>query len=288
MVFQMILLLGSINAFVHAASLAKGSCQEYCGNVSIPYPFGIGSQCYLDGWFAISCDNSSNYHKPFLRRFDLEVLHISLSVGRVSVNFPVSRDCTKGTNTNKIVDLRKSPFLFSQTKNRFIAMGCNIFGSISPQNDSVIAGCMSFCEKKSKTSVRSCNGIECCQTTIPSDLDVFAATIASVNIESRSTDDCKYAFLVDQRWFETNLTDPFEVQSMSHVPVVLEWGINTTFLSLLMGNISDDDASTYRCTNRSTSMGNLSLTTFTCKCKSGFEGNPYLPQRCTGKLLTVY
>ena len=290
MVFQIIMLLGSINRFVHAVSLAKDSCQEYCGDVRIPYPFGIGDGCYYNGYFAISCRNNS---KPVLDFIENDVLEISLQ-GWVRVNYPIFWS----SNDTIIIEysmLSSSPFIFSQSRNRFVAVGCNTFASLnSYYDDSVIGGCMSVCEEKPKrTKVTSCNGIECCQTTIPSDLDVFYITIKPTNKESLSTAERKYAFIVDQRWLEDNFTNPISVQNMSMVPAVLDWGLNRTEFSLVTGkNMSSYNSSgsqTYFCVNSSTSTGKLS-STFTCSCHSGFEGNPYLPQtqECTGKLLTVY
>ncbi|KAB1210628.1 Wall-associated receptor kinase-like 8 [Morella rubra] len=59
MVFRIILVLWSVIVFAQAASLAKSSCQDRCGNVSVPFPFGIGSAgCYVDDWFAIVCNGS--------------------------------------------------------------------------------------------------------------------------------------------------------------------------------------------------------------------------------------
>ncbi|GMY18822.1 wall-associated receptor kinase-like 10 isoform X1 [Fagus crenata] len=144
---------------------------------------------------------------------------------------------------------------------------------------------MSVCEKKpTRTKVTSCNGIECCQTTIPSDLDVYYITIKPTNNESRSTTKCKYAFIVEQKWLEDNFTSPILVQNMSMVPVVLEWGMNKTEFSLVTGkNMSSSSWSpTYYCRKFSTSAPKLN-STFTCSCRSGFEGNPYLPQtqECT-------
>ena len=91
---------------------------------------------------------------------------------------------------------------------------------------------------------------------------------------------CKYAFIVEQKWFETNLTNSSEVQNMSHVPVVLEWRIDPKLFPLVTGNNqSDEKITTYVCANLSS--------TLTCSCKPGFKGNPYLPhpERCAGKLL---
>ncbi|CAI9767178.1 unnamed protein product [Fraxinus pennsylvanica] len=35
-------------------------CQSSCGNVDIPYPFGIGLNCSLNSDFNINCDTSFN------------------------------------------------------------------------------------------------------------------------------------------------------------------------------------------------------------------------------------
>ena len=98
-VFQILLLLGSINTVVKGASIANGSCQAQCGDVDIPYPFGIGAGCYINDWFAIDCNNQtavSSTPKPFLKSFKLEVLNISLQHGTVLVNQGRSQGGSRG------------------------------------------------------------------------------------------------------------------------------------------------------------------------------------------------
>ncbi|KAL0009085.1 hypothetical protein SO802_010587 [Lithocarpus litseifolius] len=95
-VFQILLLVGSINTVVKGASIAKDSCQAQCGDVDIPYPFGIEAGCYINDWFAIDCNNQSavaSFPKPFLKSFKLEVLNISLQHGTVRVNYPIFSIC---------------------------------------------------------------------------------------------------------------------------------------------------------------------------------------------------
>ncbi|KAK7840987.1 wall-associated receptor kinase-like 10 [Quercus suber] len=203
----------------------------------------------------------------------------------------MSWSCPKsGTESASNVSLASSPFVFSKLRNIFVAMGCgNVAYLLSSDvsNSSLISiygligGCMSVCEKGTiQSNGSSCNGINCCKTTIPSDLDVFTTIIRSMRGASfERTEDCKYAFLVDQKWFEENLTSHFEVQQMSHVPVVLNWEINANLSSLIMG--SKSSRSTCQFANRSSSLGNMS-STFTCSCDSGFEGNPYLVDGCQG------
>ncbi|CAB4293447.1 unnamed protein product [Prunus armeniaca] len=39
---------------------ALPGCQEKCGNLTIPYPFGIGKGCYMAGeYFNLTCNTST-------------------------------------------------------------------------------------------------------------------------------------------------------------------------------------------------------------------------------------
>ena len=92
MMVGMVFLLWSMNVFIKAVGLGNSSCSgaaAVCGNVTIPYPYGIEPGCFIDDWFAIACDYTLGSPKPFLRSFDLEVLDVSLE-GTLRVNYPMS------------------------------------------------------------------------------------------------------------------------------------------------------------------------------------------------------
>ncbi|XP_059446773.1 wall-associated receptor kinase-like 10 [Corylus avellana] len=283
MVFQILWLLCSIFDAISGQSISS-SCQASCGNVSIPYPFGIGPSCYLDHWFEVVCNNdSSGSPKPVLRSPNLEVLNISFGVGiylrssTVRVNYPTFSICTtNGSNKKQNEVLAKSPFIFSQSENQFIAMGCNNSASIKSSDGSFI-GCMSNCDSGYKViNGSSCYGTNnCCQTTIPSYLDAFET---SIDPTSNNTQGCNSAFLVEEGWFQKRGSINTSSNIMSYVPVVLEWGIfDTSFNSLPTTKDASFAKITYNCTESSVSGRN---TTFTCSCNNGFEGNPYLLGGC--------
>jgi hypothetical protein len=290
MVFQIILLLCSLYAIsVQAAAglaINSTSCRASCGDVSIPYPFGIGAGCYADPWFEVVCNDSLGAPpKPFLSslkalNFSLEVLNISLG-GTVRVNYPAYIICINRTVSIRNVNLEKSPFIFSESENRFVAIGCDNFASMVSLNGSnttggsVIGGCLSICDNSAKViNASSCNGINCCQTTIPSDLVAFRTRIESINGDPIfDFEACKSAFLVEEKWFQKRGSIIMNLLE-SEVPVALEWRLPYTSSSSLPR--TNNTASCNPPSNRNT--------TFTCSCKKGFEGNPYLDGGCQGKV----
>ncbi|KAB1210629.1 Wall-associated receptor kinase-like 8 [Morella rubra] len=268
MMFQMILLLQSMNAFAQpaVASLAKDpSCEDHCGKVTIPN-FHTLLEYELDVTLTAFWQSGS---------FNLEALNISAEDRTLRVNYPIFRSCVNVTSSKLYVGLDKGPFYFSLLRNSFIAMGCNSALIRSPDGSSITGGCKTLsCNKRAPINASSCNGTNCCQTTtIPLALDAFITEIQPINYTSEDSHAgyCNYAFLVEQAWLETarTFTDIFH-KNMSHVPVVLDWGIDRN-IPVATGKYSPK----YR--ERSTACGFESQRDlYTCSCQYGFEGNPYL------------
>ncbi|KAI8028023.1 Wall-associated receptor kinase-like 1 [Camellia lanceoleosa] len=314
----LLLCLTKTSALVNA-SLAKGGCQAECGNISIPYPFGIGPNCYFDNWYSVECKNNT---KPYLTRIDLEVLEISIDYmdSYVQVNSPViSANCPESDTTVNnngstatdtatiMVDMRNSPFVLSTTANIFMAFGCNSRALMTYVNDSTMAGCVSICNSSTRTSggggsdlTNSCFGINCCQSPITRlDLQAFKVNLQSVGQARRGASlqpsSCINALLVDQKWLTAYLTDPFAVQNMSHVPAVLNWDMYVSAEKYLEKGITSfydalgiNPYGRAYCYDRETTMLSISNGTsirFTCQCDYRSQGNPYLPFGCQDKCL---
>ncbi|KAM7481381.1 hypothetical protein LguiB_005964 [Lonicera macranthoides] len=69
-------------------------CLDRCGNIPIPYPFGIGSNCAFNSSFLINCNKTSFPNKPFLSIFNLEVLEFGRNGVQVRIppdsNLPIA------------------------------------------------------------------------------------------------------------------------------------------------------------------------------------------------------
>ncbi|KAM5580140.1 hypothetical protein ABKV19_009731 [Rosa sericea] len=146
--------------------IAKPNCPSHCGNISIPYPFGIGAGCFVDDWFKILCNESVSPPKPFLNLTTLnhlEVLEISIA-GTLKVRNPITvSDNCSDKPIRQAANLGVSPFAFSQ-KNKFTVVGCGVMAGLNSSSDglTISATCLSQCEIASNAS-STCNGLDCSQ-----------------------------------------------------------------------------------------------------------------------------
>ncbi|KAH7842093.1 hypothetical protein Vadar_001427 [Vaccinium darrowii] len=185
-------------------------CKPTCGNLTVPYPFGIGSGCSISSWFEINCSTFSGPPKPFLGDGNLEVISISETQVRVR-NFVTTRCYNESGNTTvynlsstQLGSYNTSPFAFSAAANKFTVVGCDDLGIISgsSQTQNVTSGCVSTCYDGSELLAidGNCTGIGCCQTDIPKGLKVSGGSLTSFNDHSEvlSFNPCSYAFLGEQ------------------------------------------------------------------------------------------
>lgn len=108
-------------------------------------------------------------------------------------------------------------FVYSNEANRFTATGCDNYAMLV-QDGETVGGCLSICRNDSNT--RGCYGLNCCQATIPPNIQSFEANMTDLSGEI----DCigrKSAFMVHQDLFELRSLD--EMLQMDHVPARIEW-----------------------------------------------------------------
>ncbi|KAK3405195.1 hypothetical protein EUGRSUZ_K01446 [Eucalyptus grandis] len=286
--FQILLLLGSL--LLHeeaslAAPLVKGNCPPTCGGVTIPFPFGIGTGCFLDEWYEIFCDESTDGAVPMLKKPNLRVLNISLpdshggKNGMISVSLPIiywPNGTCRGNRSSTAVNLNGSHFIFSESSNVLAAVGCNIVVLLDDQKSAII-GCKSSYKDDKVVRKMTCSGRDgCCHTTITPDLQAFTITF-NPNKDSPKNQ-CEYAFLGDRSKFTRSPIDFNNLKASGHFPAVLEWGIAKSSRAASEIYIYGDS---YSCSNFSfNSPYPKEMPFLQCSCRRGFTGNPYIKSGC--------
>ncbi|KAF8406764.1 hypothetical protein HHK36_008856 [Tetracentron sinense] len=272
-------------------SSSEAVCPERCGNIQIPYPFGIGDRnCFKDPGHELMCDES--FIPPLLLLgpgSNIPVLNISLQ-GQVTITLWVAYDCyTKsGLSSNKFNQqiALGDIYSFSDTQNKFTAIGCDTYAFMSDPNGEVFqSGCISLCGNTVNVIEGSCSGIGCCQTAIPKGLHNLDVYLGSYYNHSMSWDfnPCSYAFLADQDWFKFSVNDlsnfstsvELTFQNKSSAPVVLDWVVGVETCEEAQTN-----STTYACGQNSYCSNSTNGHGYRCYCNTGYQGNPYLPHGC--------
>ncbi|KAA8519334.1 hypothetical protein F0562_013590 [Nyssa sinensis] len=271
------------------ASTAKPGCPEKCGNVDVPYPFGIGPDCYLGPPFQVTCNHSTNSTRIPSLTSGTHVLNISLD-HYVRVNtFAFARCFNKSVQQPLvIVNYPNSDqhFSYSKTKNWLIAIGCNIFAYMTdPDSEMYISGCASLCNGTSNVvdPAPSCSGNGCCQATIPKDITsslLYIDKLNPINSLFSGNSTCGISFLADKNFTafnKFNVSSYTDIQAVDGVPVVLDWTVGNMSCHEATGNLSN-----YACKDNSDCINSTRGRGYQCRCSSGYRGNPYLPNGCQG------
>jgi hypothetical protein len=287
-------LLLVVGIMLQLASTTSGGpapgCRTQCGDVEIPYPFGIGSGCAINSGFEINCNRTADgTEKPFI--VNIEVLGISLPRGQTRVLNSVSTYCynhTTGSMGDRTwsLDFSSWPYRFSDVHNKFVVIGCDTLGYMynSKNRTGYTTACASVCASPGAVTNASCSGIGCCQNSIPKGLRRFDVFFYRVYNDSNSWqfNPCSYAALVEAETFSFSpdyiTTTRFNDTYQGRQPLVLDWviGDETCEVARNMPSYVCRSANS-ECVDSANGPG------YVCNCSRGYEGNPYLPGGCTGK-----
>ncbi|PIA50626.1 hypothetical protein AQUCO_01200079v1 [Aquilegia coerulea] len=284
--WQILCLIAIIFSWVVSAA-AQSQCKLKCGDLHVPYPFGLGdsSKCSLDSSFSLFCNETIN--PPVLVYGNIPVLNISIENATALVQIETALNCYDegGSYTNyyQSLYLINTPFTFS-TLNRFTAIGCDTLGVLAYRPGLLGTGCFSTCDqntvipgpKNITQGGNPCPGIGCCETTVPRGLKNINISLSSVDDHKNilASNPCDYSFLAASS--ENSLHVDFLRGGVSSV-VVLDWAIGNTSCETARSGGRDDYicGSNTNCINQDNGPG------YKCSCVAGYKGNPYTETGCT-------
>ncbi|CAH1436227.1 unnamed protein product [Lactuca virosa] len=215
-----------------AEKISLKGCNDTCGNVKIPFPFGIGRNCSLNEWYNVDCNSSTPYLSALNNSEVLSVNKHYGYMGEVTVKVSMTFDCVRPVQHSTPVLSNESPFSISTSANNLFVEGCGINADVMV-NGTTVASCSTICRNGTVSDRNKCFGIGCCQATIenrtadewyayynrPTNIKTFRLNVTGLEGQARN-ETCRSAFVMNSSYFKAG----FQIdRDNTYVPITLWW-----------------------------------------------------------------
>ncbi|KAK3417067.1 hypothetical protein EUGRSUZ_H02824 [Eucalyptus grandis] len=270
------------------APTVAGECATKCGDVDVPYPFGLELKCARSQEFFLNCTTEGNHTQLLLasggncpiRNISVEDATMVISVPEVYICYDPDGQVTEMSGTINLT--RYPPYRFSDTRNKLTVLGCNTYALMSDPDGTFGTGCLSYCGYPIDfANETTCSGLGCCQTSIPKGLKMLDIFIEPLHdrieplydrIEPLDEHACGLAFVVDDRSFNiSNRKFPTLEEVGKSSDLVLDWMVEW---DVTCGKASSNKSG-YACGNNTDCNDFTNGPGYRCLCKPGYNGNPY-------------
>lgn len=295
---------------VAPAPTGQPNCSTACGEVQVPYPFGLGPpRCSWPG-FNLTCDDTRSPPRLLLGDGTLEVAAISLRNTTVRV---VRRGDVANISSGLNVTFGRSFTGYTgytlSDRNELVLSGCNVMATLLGDLDeysNIISGCASFCSysNTSKDEIRQsagkyCSGLGCCQAPVTSNSRPEGVQVTWLRGGDKKQQDLlrldPFVVVAEKGWFDQRpvadrlVGPPGQPQrpdaATLEVPLVLQW----TFTNIsppddrFPGPACPPAVAQMLCKSANGECKNNGSGDYSCQCRGGYDGNPYLDGGCQGE-----
>lgn len=271
--FMLLLLWPTTMLPATGSNIAKSDrCLDKCGEVVVPYPFGIDdSNCARNEDFLLNCTHS--FSPPKLMVGGITILNISVENGTILASILAASRCYNNlggyTDLKINVKLGSRPLRFSDRRNKLTAFGCDTMATISDVEGSFISGCLSLCTAESEyvNQTQSCSGIGCCQTPLPKSLKTLNISLGSFANHTLigKFKRCDYAILADETFDISRLRQSVEREDdFITSNATIEWVVKEETCE------TSRNSSDYACKNNTQCDYSENGKGYRCLCNQGF------------------
>uniref|UniRef100_A0A0E0EV95 Wall-associated receptor kinase galacturonan-binding domain-containing protein n=1 Tax=Oryza meridionalis TaxID=40149 RepID=A0A0E0EV95_9ORYZ len=269
-------------------------CPDRCGDVDIPYPFGIGPNCSRGDGFDIACNTTNST--------GAEADGVPAAGGELML--PVAYMCynSSGNVTKQFdgdVELNnEGVYRISDERNMFVVIGCNTVawnqhvdsGGKGLYRNLYYAGCVTYCGDSRSAMDGKCAGVGCCHVDIPPELTDNVVTFEQwPRGDQVGFSPCDYAFIVDKEEYRFRRSD-LKMELNRRMPVWLDWAIRdchgnaSSVASCPAPEVEKKKPAGYACVSaNSECVNSTNGPGYYCNCSNGYEGNPYDKDGCQGR-----
>ncbi|KAM3372594.1 hypothetical protein ACQJBY_019472 [Aegilops geniculata] len=261
--------------------ITLAGCPDKCGNISIPYPFGMKPGCFREG-FQVTCNDSFNPHRAYVA--DSRVYQSTFEeYDRVKPEFSELWSRTLDTTAFELIDI-------SIANGEARAYGA--VSSVCSQNET------DYISKNQHMKLDladpqllafatngSCKGRGCCEAALPEALPITVLGLAFTMNNNNTlfkTNPCSYGMVVESSWYNFFTSDMYGYEVLPNryprgVPFVIDFSIPNGSCPAK----GQPPPSDYACVSGNSSCANTTTGQgYVCKCWDHYEGNPYIVNGC--------
>jgi hypothetical protein len=280
-------------------------CQSKCGELDIPYPFGISAGCYRPG-FKVTCNRKPGV--GVAQKLTLgdaagpAVLEISVPNSTVRIRSVTWFFAAANTSMRRLADVPSAgagephPYVLSPKRNSLVHVGCGFRASSwTAHGARAFSNCSSSCHKDDRrVPAQRCSGTGCCEARLPSGgLDgSFRTRLEWGTAERRVASpwiatDSASLFAAERVWWRDG-TNSYTVKmsllafgkaGAVVVPAVLDWAFDKSSTCAEAAPRPDIGCASKHSECVDSDGGARG---YVCKCGHGYQGNPYVRGGCQG------